>query len=188
MRTVIEVPDGFEVAPEDDEEIDDYSPAVTSERKAKSLARRAARQQFWTLYLEGLQLDDPEQMLPKPTLKGNIAFKLGALDGSVWLSVYRSKNKGRVGLFLSSTVGTAGESASRLLAQDVEQLSQELPDATIDFSRPKPTIQQVRTVQDFDDPEEVSEAISWLQERTNDFINALRPRIRSALQEVEVTR
>ena len=52
----------------------------------------------------------------------------------------------------------------------------------VDFSLDWPDISQQHAVRDLESSEARAEAIAWLQERTNAFVNALRPRIRSALR------
>jgi hypothetical protein len=91
----------------------------------------------------------------------------------------------RVGLDLSSNRNSVGERASKALAPHAEELRAELgPDATIDFESDRPIIAEDLVVSDLENPEDRDRALTWLQERTNTFINALRPRIRSALGEL----
>lgn len=78
-----------------------------------------------------------------------------------------------------------GERASQALAPQAAELAAELgPEVDIDFSGERPVIAQEFVVQDLENPEDRERALSWLQERTNAFINALRPRIRSALRDL----
>jgi hypothetical protein len=71
------------------------------------------------------------------------------------------------------------------LAAYADELADELgPDVTIDFDGDRPIIEQVFNVQDLEAPADRARTIAWLQERTNAFINALRPRIRSALRDL----
>ncbi|MDX8481551.1 hypothetical protein RFN28_24260 [Mesorhizobium sp. VK24D] len=94
------------------------------------------------------------------------------------MTVYRDMRANRVGLDLSSNRNSVGERASKALASEAEELAAELgPDVTIDFAGDRPVIAQDFTVQDLEKPEDRARALNWLQERTNAFINALRPRI-----------
>ncbi|MFS2150664.1 hypothetical protein [Rhizobium sp. Rhizsp42] len=185
-RTVISIPDGMTIAEaEDDEGETAYSAAETPERAEARERRREIRYSFWSEFLEGLKLDDPEQMLPSPSLGGHVVFKLGAPGGSSWITVYRDVRYNAVGLTLSSNVNSPGERASRLLSDQADDISNELPGATVDFSGDRPEISQRLVLRDLNNVEDRQNALSWLRERTNAFVNCLRPRIRSALSEID---
>lgn len=183
-RNVVAVPDGLMVEEPDDG--DDYGPGVPAspERLAARAKRREVRHQFWSDFLDGLRLDDPEQMLPSPSMGGHIVFKFGAPGGSSWLTVYRDARYNAVGLALSSNLNSPGERASLMLAEQAADIRAELDGATVDFSQSRPDISQRYIVRDLDNPAEYQKAIAWLRQKTNSFINCLRPRIRSALLEI----
>lgn len=124
-------------------------------------------------------------MLPSPSLGGHVVFKLGAPGGSSWITVYRDVRYNAVGLTLSSNVNSPGERASRLLSDQADDISNELPGATVDFSGDRPDISQRLVLRDLNNAEDRQKALSWLRERTNAFVNCLRPRIRSALSEID---
>ncbi|MGO6727342.1 hypothetical protein ACCS45_04345 [Rhizobium ruizarguesonis] len=185
-RTVISIPDGMTIADAEDDEGDAaYSVAETPERTEARERRREIRYSFWSEFLEGLKLDDPEQMLPSPSLGGHVVFKLGAPGGSSWITVYRDVRYNAVGLTLSSNVNSPGERASRLLSDQAHEISEELGGATVDFSGDRPHISQRLVLRDLNNADDREKAIKWLRERTNAFVNSLRPRIRSALSEIE---
>lgn len=184
LRTVIAIPDGMTLADEDDEvEEPNFSSRETPERKEYRAKVRALRQQFWMDFLQTLQLDDPEQMVPAPSLRGYVVFKFGAPNGSSWLTVYRDARNNTVGLALSWHNNSVGERAARALEGQATELATELQTATVDFSKDRPDISEQRAIGNLDRPAGRDVAIKWLQERTNSFINALRPRIRSAIKE-----
>jgi len=184
VRNVISVPEGTVLQEPDDG--DEESPGLpdSPEKLAARARRREIRHQFWSDYLGGLRLDDPEQMLPPPSLGGHVVFKFGAPGGSSWLTVYRDVRSNAVGLFLSSNVGSPGERASAMLADQAQEIAAELEGATVDFSQPRPEVSQRYAVGNLEDPQDRKRALEWLQSRTNAFINCLRPRIRSALLEL----
>lgn len=186
-RTVISVPDGMAVTDGEDEDGEEgFVPSDSPERNEARERRRHTRFSFWTEFLEGLRLDDPEQMLPTPSLGGHIVFKFGAPGGSSWITVYRDARYNAVGLALSSNVNSPGERASRLLADQAHEIAEELGGATVDFSKDRPDVSQRYVVRNLEDPSERGKALNWLRERTNAFINCLRPRIRSALKELSI--
>ena len=180
VRTVIAVPEGYTVEESDEEEEE----VETPERREGRDRRNAIRHAFWVDFLDGLRLDDPEQMPPSPALGGHVVFKFGAPGGSSWLTVYRDMRANTVGLFLSSNVNSVGARAARAIADQADAIRRELGSgAAVDFSPNRPNISQQHAVRDLESPEARAEAIAWLQERTNAFVNALRPRIRSVLRE-----
>ncbi len=186
LRTVISIPEGMEVAEAEDDESDGaYIPAETPERREARERRRDIRFSFWTEFLDGLNLDDPEQMLPSPSLGGHVVFKLGAPGGSSWITVYRDVRYNAVGVTLSSNASSPGERASRLLSGQAQEIAEELGGATVDFSGDRPDISQRLVLRDLANPEDRQRAVGWLRERINAFVNCLRPRIRSALSEIE---
>ncbi|WP_157628375.1 hypothetical protein [Rhizobium leguminosarum] len=186
LRTVISVPDGAAIAdPDDDEGETAFNSAETPERREARERRRDVRYSFWTEFLGGLELDDPEQMLPSPSLGGHVVFKLGAPGGSSWITVYRDVRYNAVGVTLSSNANSPGERASRLLSDQADEISKELGGATVDFSGDRPDISQRLVLRDLNNADDRGKAIKWLRERTNAFVNSLRPRIRSALSEIE---
>lgn len=185
VRTVVAVSDGFNVEDED-LDADDFGSEVleSSERREGRQRRRAVRQAFWSDFLEGLHLDDPEQMKPRPSLGGNVSFKFGAPGGSSWLTSYRDTRSSTVGVFLSGNRNSAGERAMQALAGQAEEIQAELgPAAKVSFASERPEISQYYSVADLESDEGRERALEWLRERTNTFINVLRPRIRSALRE-----
>ena len=186
VRTVVEMPDGYTIADAEagiDDEIDEK--AETPERRAGRERINAVRKAFWTDFLNNLELDEPEQLKPSPALGGHVVFKFGAPGGSSWLTVYRDMRANSVGLFLSGNVGSIGERAARGLASEISEIKEELgPEATVDFSETDYEISQRLSVNDLENSEDRETAIAWLCERTNAFINALRPRIRANLREL----
>lgn len=182
VRNVITVPDGFAIAESDDDEHDGIE---TPERRAGRERRNALRQAFWRDMLNDLHLDDPEQMPPSPARGGHIVFKFGAPGGTSWLTVYRDARANTVGLSLSSNIDSVGERASQMLEDEREAIQEELgSSAQVSFESDRPDISDKLAVGDLESPAGRSEAISWLRERTNTFVNVLRPRIRSALREI----
>lgn len=185
VRTVVAAPGGFAVIALEAEE-DGPQELLDPEREHKRQQRRVKRHQFWSEFLSSLHLDDPEQMVPSPSKAGHIIFRFGSQSGLCWLSAYRAASTNTVGVFLAASAGSIGERVMSFLTEHAEALREELPGATIDFTGDRPEISQRYVVRDLEDVALRSEAIAWLQERTNAFINALRPRVRSALKELDV--
>lgn len=174
-RTVIAVPEGHEVTADEDEEAAD----VADPDRA---ARAENCRRFWGEFLEILHLDDPEQSVPGPARQGYLAFMLPAPNGSNWLTVYRVQRNNEVGVFLSSSRNGAGEYAARAIADDWKSVKAELggnPELKEHDGRPR--IVASSNFGSLEDPEIRKQAFVWLAERTNAFVNVLRPRVRSAV-------
>lgn len=145
------------------------------------------RVNFWTQFVSQLSLDDPEQPIPKPGRQGYVAFMLPAPSGSCWLNVYRNVNEGRVGIFLSYTRNTAGERAvRRIVDEEWNDIQHELG-GTVQLLKDRMDrmlIQDELTVGSLAIAENRERALQWLRSRSNDFVNALRPRVRAAAADI----
>jgi hypothetical protein len=174
-RTVIALPDGHIVQDEE------TAAATEGEVDPETLALGDARQAFWTEFLNRLSLDDPEQQVGRAPRQGYITFTLPAPGGTSWLTVYRNMAKNEVGLFLSSHRDTAGEYARRVIAEDWVTVAPLLGGtAALTEKDGVPLISDALRPGNLDDPAIRARAFDWLTERTNTFINVLRPRVRSA--------
>lgn len=145
---------------------------------------------FWTEYVDGLAFDDPEQPIPKVSKQGYVYIGMPVSSGSCWLTVFRNVAAGKVGMFLSYTRATVGEQATRrVIAESWKEIREELG-GTVELISDKlgrDLISDARVFGDLGDAAIRRAAIDWLQTRSNDFINSLRPRIRAAVAEVQGT-
>lgn len=175
-RTVVALPDGYELAAEED---------VERELSPETVALGDERQQFWKQFLGYVQLDDREQEVPGPWRMGYIGFTLPAPSGSSWLTVFRDRSRDEVGVFLSSSRNSAGDHAARVIADDWVNVSKELGGtATLTQHQGRARIGDYLQVSSLDDPVERHRAFTWLAERVNTFVNVLRPRVRSAVADI----
>lgn len=179
-RTVVALPDGHTV--QDDE----AAAATEAEIDPETAALGDARQAFWTEFLQRLRLDDPEQPVGRAPRQGYITFTLPAPSGTSWLTVYRNMAKSEVGLFLSSHRDTLGEYARRVIGEDWETVGPLLGGtATMGEKDGVPLIADAMRPGNLEDPAVRARAFEWLTERTNTFINVLRPRVRSAVADYQ---
>lgn len=173
-RNVVALPDGY--ALEADDRISERE--IDAERAALS----DAQQRFWSEFLTSLELDDPEQAIPKPAKLGYLSFALPAPGGNCWLTVYRNMKLGEVGVFVSSSRNTAGEAAMLSIADDWEEVCGELGGTAKRIERDgRPTISDGKVFGSLEDPQLRQAAFAWLAERVNAFVNATRARVRSAV-------
>lgn len=180
-RTVIALPAGHIVQ-------DEVTLAATEAQiDPETAALGDARQAFWAEFLKRLRLDDPEQQVGRPPRQGYITFTLPAPGGVCWLTVYRNMAKNEVGLFLSAQRDSAGEYARRVISEDWETVGPLLGGtASLTEKDGVPMISDALRPGNLEGPVIRSRAFDWLTERTNTFVNVLRPRVRSAAADYQV--
>lgn len=176
-RHVVAVPEGFALqAPEDDAaDEDDNDPTSPFN--------------FWSAFVAGLKLDDPEQAPPKATARRSIYMPLPVPgSASLWFTIYRIASGPRVGIYLSYVRDSLGSRVVERLLDDWGELRDQLGgsvsiDDTDQYGRK--LILDCTTTGNWAIPEEREKAFIWLQERVNRFVNVLRPRIKAAVADIE---
>ncbi|WIY70836.1 hypothetical protein KB221_07385 [Aquidulcibacter paucihalophilus] len=180
VREVVSLPDGYALAED--------QVAAGREVDPDRAALSDAQQRFWAEFLDGLELDDPEQLVPKPAKLGYLSFSLPAPGGNCWLTVYRSMKAGEVGVFVSSSRNTAGEAAMFALVDQWPDFQAELGgDARLIERDGRPTIAEVKVFGSLEDSQVRKAAFAWLAERVNAFVNVTRARVRSAVADYQST-
>jgi hypothetical protein len=183
IRTVVAAPEGMRVIEGDDQSETEVEPDELD------------RKVFWTEFLNGLSLDDPEQRLANATNQGAIYFPLPSPRGTVWLTVFRVVARWEVGLFLSYTRGSEGEAIVRRILDDWESVKTELGGTARCYTdhkglkatgAPRTLIQDDLRTGSWMEADQRQKAFAWLRNRTNDFLNVLRPRIRAAAADLQM--
>lgn len=184
VRTVVAAPEGLRV-------IDGETQSDTGVNEPDDLDRKV----FWTEFLSGLSLDDPEQRMANATNQGAVYFPLPAPGGTAWLTVFRVVARWEVGLFLSYTRGSDGERIVRRILDDWESVQAELG-GTVHYyvdekgskslGAPRTLIQDEIRTGPWTNPAEKQKALEWLRKRTNEFLNVFRPRVRAAAADLNV--
>jgi hypothetical protein len=175
-RNVISLPDGHALEEADENE-------TGEDRQVSEFS--IERQQFWAEFLSEIHLDDPEQAIPNPAKKGYLSFMLPAPSGSSWITVWRDITTGEVGLTLGWTRGQLGEDAGLSVIRDWEIIQPQLGGAaSLTEIRGRETISERFKAGNLDDPADRKAAFEWLRHRLNDWINVLRPEIRSLVAEL----
>ena len=184
VRTVVAAPEGMRV-------IDGEGQSDAREGEPDELDRKV----FWSEFLSGLSLDDPEQSMANATNQGAIYFPLPAPGGTAWLTVFRVVARWEVGLFLSYTRGSEGERIVRRILDDWESVQAELG-GTVHYyadekgskslGPPRTLIQDEIRTGPWTDPAEKQRAFEWLRKRTNEFVNVFRPRVRAAAADLDM--
>jgi hypothetical protein len=179
VREVVKLPEGYEL------KADGLNDEASTDPRTQALGDE--RQAFWRLFLDRLHLDDPEQPVPRAPRQGFITFTLPAPGGSSWITVYREMAKGEVGLFLSFISGSIGQHATEKISEQAEQeILRELGEEAFATDRNGiQTFAETRHFGDLSDGAVRERAIRWLATRTNDFVNVLRPAMRSAILDIQ---
>ncbi|UFW72675.1 DUF4268 domain-containing protein [Bradyrhizobium sp. WU425] len=183
LRNVVAAPEGF-VLQDPNQAAAEEDAGVDPDRAALATAQQA----FWKEFLDSyLRLDDRSQAVPKPARQGYLAFMLPAPQGSSWLTVYRDLHKGEVGVFLSASQNSPGETAMNEIVADWDEIKLALNGTArlTDDPYSRKRIIDSRSVGDLSDAAIRKEAFDWLAERVNTFVNVLRPRIRDVVADGE---
>jgi len=179
-RTVISVPDGHRVV--DGHATSEIGDDADPDRETTG----SERLQFWSDFLQHLRIDDPEQVMPKPSRLGYISVMMPAPNGSSWLTVYREKARNSLGVFLSASRNSPGEFAMQSIVDAWEEVKEDLGGTAKIWDRSgRKTISDNRIFPNLNTPEGEIEAFGWLAERVNSFVNVARPRVRSAVFDYE---
>lgn len=177
-RTVVAMPDGYALS-----QVSEVEGDADSDPDRTALADE--QQQFWAGFLQLLTLDDPEQRIPKPARQGYLNFMMPAPSGSCWLNVFRNQRRSEVGVELGSTINTLGDTAANVIADDFENIREMLGgNACLIMRNDRRYISDRCVFDDIDTPEGRVKAYKWLAERTNTFVNVLRPRVRSVVADL----
>ncbi len=179
-RNVVSLPEGYGLQNSGDQ-------AANSESDPERVARSSEAQQFWTEFLARLHLDDPEQLLPNPARIGYVNFPMPAPARTCWITVYWERVQGEIGVFLSSQRSTPGEQAVIAIAADWDRIAPELGGTAQKVEwEGRPRILDKLSVGPLQSSDTRQRAQEWLAERVNSFVNVLRPRIRAALNDIDM--
>ena len=174
-RTVVSVPDGQVVQ-------DDEATATIAEEENDPISRV----RFWTEFVEGLRLDDPDQPKPRPGRQGYVNVMLPVPGGTTWFTVYRNEAQWKVGIYLSYTRNSIGSRVVARVVEDWAAIATELgASATLIVDKLGRTIvEDSITTGSWLLEKEKQVAMEWMRKRTNEFVNVLRPRIKAALADL----
>jgi hypothetical protein len=177
-RNIVAVPDGYAL-----DEVEDPTSVAEIDPERTELAEQSKR--FWTEFVDHyLKLEDPELPKPRPARLGYISLSLPARTS--WLTVYRTLQRGEVGIFLSCWRNTPGAYAMQAIVDEWkagDAVKDELGGTArlykVAGCSRESTIDSLQ-VGSLEQPEVRKKAVSWLAERVNTFVRVLRPRMRWA--------
>ena len=115
-----------------------------------------------------------------------MTFTLPAPGGNSWITVYRDMAKGEVGMFLSFTRESIGQRATEsIVAQEGRKILAALGGEAFMMDRNGiETFADKRHFGNLADEAIREAATTWLATRTNEFVNVLRPAVRSTILDI----
>lgn len=176
-RTVVAVPEGYTVQQAgeviDEDADDEHDPT--------------SRISFWRAFIAGLVLDDPGQAPPKPSRQGYCLLPLPVPGGTAWLTVYRNEARNKVGVYLSYTRDSFGARLVDRLLEGWPDIKHELGNgAVLETDKlGRRIISEDFVTRSWALESEREKAFAWLRERTNAFVNVLRPKIKLLAEDME---
>jgi hypothetical protein len=153
--------------------------SVEEKVSADVLKRRKYYKTFWEEFIVKLELDDPGQPMPVPTITQNIYLYPGNNKYS-WISAYFQQSQNRVGVYYRCQNDQNGQSIVEFLMQSKEEIERELGKEVIWKWESNPIEGfGVRLPLDDVHSEINREKIKiffalWI----NKFVNAIRPRLK----------
>jgi len=141
--------------------------------------------QFWSEFLEKLELDDKGQPISKPGKSTNQFFKMPS--PAAWISAYLAQSGPRIGVYLTFAKGSDGDRLYKMLEEDKDAVTTALGvPADWESDGAKHWIISRRQFSNGvlieDHRQEVQ---SWLADRVNRYVNVFRPRIERMVRESE---
>lgn len=187
-RYVVSLPEtgGLKVEEERSQRATSTMQAAPNETASENLA-------FWTKFLDGFELDDPGQSKPTPSKGPVVYFPLpvqtpDGMSRGVWITVYLARAQNVAGVFLGGSADGIGAEITQQLALEGQGLLAELGDrARISDQRSDGRVHIGENFQlpDFADAEALDDLINVLRERTNHYINVLRPRVDAVARRID---
>lgn len=131
---------------------------------------------FWTKFVSGLQLDDPDQPLANPNAKGNIFFPLPPGFATAWITLYFFKASSEVGCFLRLAKTEEGASLYTGLEEEADEIAKEIP-FELQWDAINHRIMTTKIVKSSWPPVDDPEVVSFFEKAINAYVNAFRPRL-----------
>lgn len=167
----IELPDGLMVTNISNDK------SKTREKSNSDLdKRRAFFTSFWKEFVDELDLDDPGQSLPDPTITQNL-YVYPAGDKNSWISAYFSQSTKRIGVYFRCTKNPKGQDTAEKIFEHKSQILSELGTEVI-WTWDSPNIDGfgIRfSIEDVYDKQNREIIKDYFKHWINQFVNAIRP-------------
>jgi len=172
----IEVPEGFKIIEDSNEEIGN---SVTKDVSDETKKRRDFFTKFWSEFIEQLDFDDPGQILPNSTKTQNLYIYPG-LDKSTWISAYFSQSSGRVGVYYRFHSNQNGQMIKEQLSPYLSEIRNELSEEVNWYwdDSLNSAFGIVLPINDVYDQKNKIKIVGFFNLWTNKFVNVVRPRLK----------
>lgn len=140
---------------------------------------------FWTEFKAGLQLDDPNQPIPKASKNSNLDFSMPPSGSQAWItSSFRTKRK-RIAVYIRFSKGNLAERFSERLLSDIDAIKEELgPEAEVGKdANGNLTVVTRLQFDDLQDPANRGRIKQFFAEMVNRYVNTFKPRLERILEE-----
>ncbi len=174
QRINIEVPEGFTISTSAQETEKEESSLSPEQEQIKGY-----RTNFWNEFISELELDDPGQAMPQPTVGHNI-FLYPSDSKYCWVSAYFAASLGIVGVYFRIHNSTFGRDIKEKLTPHLEDLIEELG-GEVESIWEKETKSGFYISRPFNDvyaPENREEIKTFFSHWINEFVNVVRPRLK----------
>jgi hypothetical protein len=173
-KMTIEIPSGMKLSISEQADVSTLPAKLSEEKERESSFYR----DFWKEFVSELEFDDPGQSMPNPANAQNLYIYLGG-QKKAWVSAYFSKSSKRVGVYFRVARNQGGLEIKSRLEEDIEGIREELGNEVIwdwdDFA----SIGVRKHVDDVFDTRNREEIKNFFKVWMNNFVNALRPRLKS---------
>lgn len=182
-RNVVNLPDGMALVDVDEDDGEARSPL---QRRSQCFGMSDEQEAFWAEFISDLRLDDPEQPLPRAARQGHIKMRLPAPQGSCWITIWRDVARDEVGLSLKWSSDSLGEAAAHALIEEWPDVSAELGGSAILAEvGGRLTITEQIKAGSLKEEAGRRQAFQQLGARLNAWVNVFRPRVRSAVADMQ---
>jgi len=173
-KMTVEIPNGLKLSLNDQADIRTPPVKFSEEKERENMFYR----NFWMELVNELQFDDPGQPLPNPAKAQNLYIYFGS-QKKAWVSAYFMNSQKRIGVYFRVAGDQGGEEIKSRLEEDLEGIRLELGNEVIwdwdDFA----SIGVRKYVDDVFDTRNREEIKDFFKVWMNNFVNALRPRLKS---------
>jgi hypothetical protein len=140
---------------------------------------------FWNEFKAGLQLDDPNQPIPKAPKSSNIDFSMPPSGSQAWITASFRTKKRRIAVYIRFSKGNLAERFSERLLSDIDAIKEELgPEAEVGTdANGNLTVVTRLQFDDLQDPANRERIKQFFAEMVNRYVTTFKPRLERILEE-----
>ncbi len=172
----IEVPEGFKLTEDLTQVETDY---LNKEVSKETIQRREFFTDFWSKFINQLNLDDPGQPLPSVSMTQNL-YIYPDEEKHTWISAYFSQSTKRIGVYYRFHRTQSSQNIKEFLSEFTEEIKNELGGQIIwnwEQSDMK-AFSVMLPITDVYDSKNRQQIIDFFNLWINKFVNVIRPRLK----------